>query len=130
MRGAADLAYEGKKGRTGRELFLEKMEEDDTVGEAVGADQVLLLPQWREGERALPAGGAAAGHCVQLCYNVSDPGMEDLLYEAESVRRFSGIRLEKVPDERRSSTSAIAWSVMDWARCCLPTPRGIGQSKV
>ena len=27
-------------------------------------------------------------HCVQLCYNLSDPAMEDLLYEAESVRRF------------------------------------------
>ena len=29
-------------------------------------------------------------HCVQLCYNLSDPAMEDLLYEAESVRRFCG----------------------------------------
>ncbi len=27
-------------------------------------------------------------HCVQLCYNLSDPAMEGLLYEAESVRRF------------------------------------------
>ena len=37
---------------------------------------------------------------VQLCYNVSDPGMEDLLYEAESVRRFAGLRLsEPIPDE-------------------------------
>ena len=25
-------------------------------------------------------------HCVQLFYNLSDPGMEDLLYEVESVR--------------------------------------------
>ena len=25
-------------------------------------------------------------HIVQLCYNLSDPAMEDLLYEAESVR--------------------------------------------
>ena len=38
-------------------------------------------------------------HCVQLFYKVSDPGMEDMLYEVESVRRFTGIRLEKVPDE-------------------------------
>ena len=27
-------------------------------------------------------------HCVQLFYNLSDPAMEDLLYEAELVRRF------------------------------------------
>ena len=39
-------------------------------------------------------------HCVQLCYNLSDPAMEDLLYEAESVRRFCGLSLaEALPDE-------------------------------
>ena len=39
-------------------------------------------------------------HCVQLFYNVSDPGMEDLLYEVESVRRFAGLRLSgSLPDE-------------------------------
>ena len=39
-------------------------------------------------------------HCVQLWYEVSDPGMEDLLYEAESVRRFVGLRLSgALPDE-------------------------------
>ena len=47
-------------------------------------------------------------HIVQLCYNLSDPAMEDLLgacpersrREAESVRRFAGLRLsEPIPDE-------------------------------
>ena len=39
-------------------------------------------------------------HCVQVFYNLSDPGMEDLLYEAEPVRRFVGLRLsEPIPDE-------------------------------
>ena len=39
-------------------------------------------------------------HCIQLFYNLSDPGMEDLLYEAESVRRFAGLSLsEALPDE-------------------------------
>ena len=39
-------------------------------------------------------------HCVQVFYNLSDPGMEDLLYEAESVRRFVGLKLsEALPDE-------------------------------
>ena len=37
---------------------------------------------------------------MQLFYNLSDPGMEDLLYEVESVRRFVGLRLtEALPDE-------------------------------
>ena len=38
-------------------------------------------------------------HCVQLFYNLSDPATEDMLYEIESVRRFTGISLTKVPDE-------------------------------
>ena len=39
-------------------------------------------------------------HCVQLFYNLSDLGMEDLLYEVESVRRFAGLRLTgSLPDE-------------------------------
>ena len=38
-------------------------------------------------------------HCVQLFYNLSDPAMEDMLYEVESVPRFCDISLEKVPDE-------------------------------
>ena len=29
-------------------------------------------------------------HCVQLCYNLSDPAMEDLLYEAESAPASAG----------------------------------------
>ena len=39
-------------------------------------------------------------HCVQLFYNLSDPGMEDMLYEVESVRRFAGLKLSgPLPDE-------------------------------
>ena len=37
---------------------------------------------------------------MQLFYNLSDPGMEDMLYEVESVRRFAGLRLSgPLPDE-------------------------------
>ena len=39
-------------------------------------------------------------HCVQLFYNLSDPAMEDMLYEIESVRRFVGLKLSRpIPDE-------------------------------
>ena len=32
-------------------------------------------------------------HCLQLFYNLSDPGMEDLIYESDPVRRFVGLQL-------------------------------------
>ena len=38
-------------------------------------------------------------HCVQLFYNLNDPGTEDLLYEVESVRRFVGLRLSGAPPD-------------------------------
>ena len=38
-------------------------------------------------------------HCVQLFYNLGDPATEDMLYEIERVRGFTGISLSKVPDE-------------------------------
>lgn len=39
-------------------------------------------------------------HGLQLSYNLSDPAMEDALYEIESMRRFAGLRLsERIPDE-------------------------------
>ena len=39
-------------------------------------------------------------HCVQLIYNLSDPAMEDTLYDGEEVRRFVGLRIEEaLPDE-------------------------------
>ena len=39
-------------------------------------------------------------HCVQLFYNLSDPGMEDLLCESDPVKRFVGLKLSgPLPDE-------------------------------
>ena len=38
-------------------------------------------------------------HCAQLFHNLSDPGMEDMLCEAEPARRFAGLKLETLPDE-------------------------------
>ena len=54
-------------------------------------------------------------HCVQLFYNLSDPGMEDLLYEAESVRRFVGETLRPVAG-RVNETSDIYWKSASWGR--------------
>ena len=69
-----------------------------------------LIPWQRLEERIRPyypkAGRGRQPYDLMLrvpacsCYNLSDPGMEDLLYEAESVRRFVGLRLsEALPDE-------------------------------
>ena len=67
--------------QTRREIFLERMD-----GLIPGKSWKSASARWKPGPGppALPAAGDARIHCVQLFYNLSDPGMEDLLYEAES----------------------------------------------
>ena len=58
------------------------------------------------GRRPYPLRTMLRVHCVQLFHDLSDPGMEDLLYEVESVRRFAGLRLTgALPDEASPSAT-------------------------
>ena len=95
----ADLEYQNKKRKTRRELFLERLEELIPWPRL----EERILPHYPKagwGRRPYPLAVMLRVHVVQLCYNLSDPAMEDLLYEAESVRRFVGLRLaEPLPDE-------------------------------
>ena len=95
----ADLEYQGKKRRTRRELFLERM--DGLIPWRSLEERIRpVYPKPGKGRRPYPLAVMLRVHCVQLFYNLSDPGMEDLLYEAESVRRFVGLNLsEALPDE-------------------------------
>ena len=95
----ADLEYRGKKRRTRRELFLERM--DGLIPWQKLEERIRPVYAKRgKGRRPYPLLAMLRIHCVQLFYNLSDPGMEDLLYEAESVRRFVGLNLtEALPDE-------------------------------
>ena len=95
----AELEHDLKKRRTRRELFLEKM---DTLVPWERLERRIepFYPKAGRGRRPYPLSVMLRVHCVQLFYNLSDPGMEDLLYEVESVRRFVGLRLtEALPDE-------------------------------
>ena len=95
----ADLEYQGKKRRTRRELFLQRM--DGLIPWQRLEERIRpVYPKPGKGRRPYPLPVMLRIHCVQLFYNLSAPGMEDLLYEAESVRRFVGLSLsEALPDE-------------------------------
>ena len=95
----ADLEYEGKKRKTRREKFLERM--DGLIPWEELEERIRpFYPKARRGRRPYELSAMLRIHCVQLFYNLSDPGMEDMLYEVESVRRFVGLRLQgPLPDE-------------------------------
>ena len=96
----ASVAWETKRKKTRREVFLEEMEQVVPWAELVKR----IEPHYPKGEDGRPPKGLERMlriHFMQLWFNQSDPGMEDLIYESESVRRFAGIELGKdaVPDE-------------------------------
>ena len=95
----ADLEYQGKKRKTRRELFLERM--DGLIPWQKLEDRIRpFYPKAGRGRQPYPLTVMLRTHCVQLCYNLSDPGLEDLLYESEPVRRFVGLKLSgPLPDE-------------------------------
>ena len=95
----ADVDYESKKRKTRREQFLERM--DGLIPWERLEERIRpFYPTAGRGRRPYELSAMLRVHCVQLFYNLSDPGMEDLLYEAESVRRFVGLKLsEPLPDE-------------------------------
>ena len=95
----SELEFQGKKRKTRRELFLERM--DGLIPWQRLEERIRpVYPKAGKGRQPYPLAVMLRTHCVQLFYNLSDPGMEDLLYEAESVRRFVGLNLsEALPDE-------------------------------
>ena len=95
----AELEFQGKKRKTRREMFLERM--DSLIPWQSLEERIRpFYPKAGKGRHPYPLVAMLRVHCVQLFYNLSDPGMEDLLYEAESVRRFAGLKLsEALPDE-------------------------------
>ena len=95
----AEAEFEHKKHTTRREIFLQRM---DKLIPWSRLEKKLAkhYPKGETGRPPYPLAVMLRVHCLQLFYNLSDPGMEDALYEIESMRRFAGLRLsERLPDE-------------------------------
>jgi len=95
----AEAEYNIKKRKTRREKFLERME--GLIPWAKFEKQLTKkYSKGLSGRKPYPLNVMLRIHIMQLTYNLSDPAMEDSLYEIESMRRFSGLRLSgSIPDE-------------------------------
>ena len=97
----ASLSFDAKKKRTRREVFLGEM--DRVVPWT--APEALIEPHFRTGgRRGRPPMALSTPlriHFLQPWYALSDPAMEEALYQIESMRRFAGIELNQdaIPDE-------------------------------
>ena len=95
----ADAEYAGKRKKTRREIFLEEME-------LVVPWKALLkviepfYPVAGRGRRPYPLESILRVHLMQNWFALSDPAMEEALYEIASLRHFAGLKLsESIPDE-------------------------------
>jgi IS5 family transposase len=96
----ASLAYENKKKKTRREKFLEEM--DKVIPwEELSQDIRKYYPKAGNGRQPMPLARMLRIYFMQQWYGLSDPAMEDALYDIESLRRFADIDIEtdEVPDE-------------------------------
>ena len=94
----ADAEYAGKRKQTRKELFLIEM---DRVVPWKGLI-ALIEPHYPKGEGGRPAYPLLAMlriHLMQNWFGYSDPAMEEALYETTILRQFSGLSLERIPDE-------------------------------
>ena len=95
----SDLDFQHKRRKTRREEFLERL--DSLVPWERLEERIRPhYPEGERGRRPYPLAVMLRVHVVQVCHNLSDPAMEDLLYDSETVRRFAGLRLSApLPDE-------------------------------
>lgn len=96
----ASLVYENKKKKTRREKFLEEMDR------VIPWEELLQLispyyPRAGNGRQPMPLSRMLRIYFMQQWYGLSDPAMEDSLYDSEAIRHFADIDLEidVIPDE-------------------------------
>ena len=97
----ADVSFEQYRKPTRRERFLDEMTRVVPWADLVAAIEPVY-PQ-AEGPGRPPVGVERMRrlHCLQQWFNLSDPAVEEALYDSRAMRQFVGIDLgrEPVPDE-------------------------------
>jgi transposase, IS5 family len=96
----ASVAYDRKGKVTRRERFLSDMDQVIPWGQTLA----LIEPHYPKagnGTQPMPMERMLRIYFMQQWFNLSDPAMEDSLYDSESMRRFAQIELQDdvVPDE-------------------------------
>jgi IS5 family transposase len=96
----SDAEYGGKRKRTRREVFLAEMDRA-VPWRQLEAQIEPHYPKVGGGRPPYALSMMLRIHCLQQRYGLSDPAMEEALYEIASIRQFAGLSLARgaVPDE-------------------------------
>lgn len=94
-----DAEYLGKRKRTRREVFLAEMEQV-IPWEVLLALIEPVYPKAGRGRRPYPLATMLRIHLMQNWFGLSDPGMEEALYEIVPLRQFARLPMTgALPDE-------------------------------
>ena len=101
QRSFASLSVDAKKKATWPERFLGEMEQVVPWAALLALIEPHYPTQGRPGRQPIPYATMLRIHLLQQWYALSDPAMEDALYEIESMRRFASVELNEdaIPDE-------------------------------
>lgn len=97
----SEAGFEKYQKKTRKEKFLEEMEWVVPWGKLVEVIEPYYPKPEGAGRRPIGIERMLRIHFVQHWFNLSDPGVEEALYDSRALRRFVGIDLgrEPVPDE-------------------------------
>ena len=97
----ASLSFASKKKKTRKELFLEQMQACVPWPQVEAVIEPYYPKSGRRGGQPIGITTMLRIYLMQQWFNLSDPMMEDALYEVESMRRFAGLELceDRIPDE-------------------------------
>ena len=93
--------FEKYRKKTRKEIFLEEMDQIIPWGEMSGVVEPHYPAPKGAGRRPIGIERMLRIHFLQHWFELSDPGVEEALYDSRAMRRFVGIDLgkEPVPDE-------------------------------
>lgn len=96
----SDAEHHTKRKRTRREIFLDEMDRAVPWAQLESVIQPFY-PKAGNGRRPYPLSTILRIHFMQQWYCLSDPAMEEALYEIASMRLFAGLSLScgRLPDE-------------------------------
>ncbi len=94
----SDAEFTQKRRQARKEIFLARMDKLIPWHRL----ETIIEPHYPKpgnGRRPYPLSTMLRIHCLQQWYSLSDPAMEDALYEIASMRLFAGLSLDKaIPD--------------------------------
>ena len=97
----AEVTFEQYRKPTRRERFLDEMNRVVPWAELVAAIEPVYPKADGPGRPPVGVERMLRLHCLQQWFNLSDPAVEEALYDSRAMRQFVGIDLgrEPVPDE-------------------------------